>query len=48
MIKLVCDKKLRLLGAHILGPHAGELIHEYVLAMKLKAPITAISQTIRR
>ena len=46
MIKLVCDKKLRLLGAHMLGPHAGELIHEYVLAMKLKAPITAISQTI--
>jgi pyruvate/2-oxoglutarate dehydrogenase complex dihydrolipoamide dehydrogenase (E3) component len=46
IIKLVCDRKLRLLGAHILGPHAGELIHEYVLAMKLKAPITAISQTI--
>jgi pyruvate/2-oxoglutarate dehydrogenase complex dihydrolipoamide dehydrogenase (E3) component len=46
MIKLVCDRKLRLLGAHILGPQAGELIHEYVLAMKLKAPITSISQTI--
>jgi pyruvate/2-oxoglutarate dehydrogenase complex dihydrolipoamide dehydrogenase (E3) component len=46
MIKLVCDKKQRILGAHVLGHHAGELIHEYVLAMKLKAPITSISKTV--
>lgn len=46
MIKLVCDKKKRLLGAHLLGPHAGELLHEYVLAMKANLPITTISQTI--
>ncbi|MBE9504535.1 MAG: dihydrolipoyl dehydrogenase [Proteobacteria bacterium] len=46
MIKLICDKKNRLIGAHLLGPHAGELLHEYVLAMKAKLPITTISQTI--
>lgn len=45
-IKLVCDKKRQLLGVHLLGPHAGELLHEYVLAMKTKLPITTISQTI--
>ncbi len=45
-IKLVVDKKKHLLGAHILGPNAGELIHEYVLAMNAKIPITKISQTI--
>ncbi|MFQ5735826.1 MAG: dihydrolipoyl dehydrogenase family protein [Thermodesulfobacteriota bacterium] len=46
IIKLVCDKHQRILGAHILGPHAGEMLPEYVLAMKLKAPITKISQSI--
>jgi pyruvate/2-oxoglutarate dehydrogenase complex dihydrolipoamide dehydrogenase (E3) component len=46
LIKLVCDKKNQILGAHLLGPSAGELLHEVVLAMKAKVPITAISQTI--
>lgn len=46
MIKLVTDKKLRLLGAHILAPNAGELISEYSLLMKLKGKITDISATI--
>jgi len=46
MIKLVCDKRMRILGAHILGPRAGELIHEYALAMKAGIPTTKISQTI--
>jgi pyruvate/2-oxoglutarate dehydrogenase complex dihydrolipoamide dehydrogenase (E3) component len=46
LIKLVCDKKNQILGAHVLGPSAGELLHEYVLAMKARIPITQISQTI--
>lgn len=46
LIKLVCGRKGGLLGAHILGPKAGELIHEYVLAMRLKAPVAKISTTI--
>ncbi len=46
LIKIVVDKKKQILGAHILGPGAGELIHEYILAMKAKVPITTISGTI--
>ncbi|HBG45701.1 MAG TPA: pyridine nucleotide-disulfide oxidoreductase [Deltaproteobacteria bacterium] len=46
LIKLVCDNKARILGAHILGPHAGELIHEYVLAMRENLPVTKISRAI--
>lgn len=46
LIKLVCGKKSRLLGAHILGPYSGELIHEYALAMKENLPITRISRSI--
>lgn len=45
LIKLVCRKK-RIIGAHILGPGAGELIHEYVLAMKAGIPVTGVSGTI--
>jgi len=38
--------KGKILGASILGPHAGELIHEIVLAMKTGAGIGDISATI--
>ncbi|MBI4115186.1 MAG: dihydrolipoyl dehydrogenase [Candidatus Omnitrophica bacterium] len=46
LIKLVCDRKNQILGAHLLGPNAGELLHEFALAMKARIPITQISQTI--
>lgn len=46
LIKLVCDRKQRILGAHLLGPGAGELLHEVVLAARARLPITRISQTI--
>ncbi|GMR04919.1 MAG: mercuric reductase [Thermodesulfobacteriota bacterium] len=46
LIKLMVDKKNRILGAHILGPHAGEMLHEYVLAKQAGLPITSISKTI--
>ncbi len=39
-------RKGKILGATILGPHAGELIHEVVLAMKTGASIGDISATI--
>lgn len=45
LIKLVCRKK-HIVGAHILGAGAGELIHEYVLAMRTGVPVTAVSGTI--
>ena len=41
--KLVCaGRKDRLVGAHIVGAHAGELIHELVLAMRHNLPASAI------
>jgi pyruvate/2-oxoglutarate dehydrogenase complex dihydrolipoamide dehydrogenase (E3) component len=46
MVKLVCDKKKKIIGAHILGSNAGELLPEYVLAIQTGIPITKISQTI--
>jgi pyruvate/2-oxoglutarate dehydrogenase complex dihydrolipoamide dehydrogenase (E3) component len=39
-------KKGRLIGASIVGPHAGELIHELALAMQVKATIKDISATV--
>jgi pyruvate/2-oxoglutarate dehydrogenase complex dihydrolipoamide dehydrogenase (E3) component len=44
-VKLVA-KKGKLLGASILGTHAGELIHEIALAMKTGASLGDISATI--
>jgi len=46
MIKLVCDKKGQILGAHMLGVDAGNLIHEYALAMSNRLPVQKISGMI--
>jgi pyruvate/2-oxoglutarate dehydrogenase complex dihydrolipoamide dehydrogenase (E3) component len=45
LAKLVVHKG-KILGASILGPHSGELIHEIALAMKTGAGIGEISATI--
>jgi len=45
LVKLV-TRKGKILGASVLGPHAGELIHELVLAMKTGASLGTISATI--
>ncbi|HKY27337.1 MAG TPA: FAD-dependent oxidoreductase, partial [Pyrinomonadaceae bacterium] len=38
--KIICTgRKNEIVGAHIVGPHAGELIHELVLAMKERLSI---------
>lgn len=44
-VKLIGHKG-RLIGATILGPHGGELIHELVLAMQAKAKLSDISAAI--
>ncbi len=45
--KLVCAQQTsRLLGAHIIGAHAADLIHECALAMQLGATAGDISRTI--
>jgi pyruvate/2-oxoglutarate dehydrogenase complex dihydrolipoamide dehydrogenase (E3) component len=41
--KFVCaGRGERIVGASIVGPHAGELIHEVVLAMKMRLNLTAL------
>ena len=44
--KVVTDKKGHILGAHIVGANAGEIIHEYVLAKASKLKIGSLSSTI--
>lgn len=46
-VKLVCaERRSEVVGASIVGPHAGELIHEVVLAMKERLPVTALGGMI--
>ncbi len=45
MMKLVV-RKGRVVGATILGPHAGELIHEMVLAMQARVKLSTIAAAI--
>jgi dihydrolipoamide dehydrogenase len=45
--KLVCAQQTsRLLGAHIIGPHAADLIHECALALQLGATTGDLARTI--
>ncbi len=47
MVKMICNAKNgRVLGIHIMGPHASELIAEGVLAMQLGATASDIAHTI--
>jgi pyruvate/2-oxoglutarate dehydrogenase complex dihydrolipoamide dehydrogenase (E3) component len=46
-VKIICKRrKDQILGAHIIGAHAGELIHEVVLAMKHRLPVTSLGGLI--
>lgn len=45
-IKVVTGKRGRILGGHIIGSDAGNLIHEIVLAMQKNIPIGTLSTTI--
>lgn len=45
-IKLLTSPRGQILGATVVGRHAGELIHEYVIAMKHRTSVQSISQTI--
>lgn len=46
LTKLVCTSKGKIVGAHILGPRAGDLIQEVVLAIRKGLPVGSLSQTI--
>ena len=41
-IKLLVTKSGKILGVTIIGPHAGELIHEYILAMQANLKLSTI------
>jgi len=46
LIKVITDGKGQILGAHVLGPSGGELIHELILAKTHRLPLAKISETI--
>lgn len=46
LIKVVTEKNGRILGASIVGLHAGELIHPWILAMSQKLKIGAMASMI--
>ena len=46
-VKLICTgRRQEIIGAHVVGPQAGELIHEVVLAMKKRLPVTTLGGLI--
>ena len=45
-LKLITRDGDRILGAHIIGPRAGELIHEYALALQAGLPASSIADTV--
>lgn len=46
-VKVVADARNgQILGAHIVGPDAGNIIHEYAVAMKARVPLPEIADTI--
>jgi dihydrolipoamide dehydrogenase len=46
LVKIVSDRDDRLLGAHILGPGASDLLAEATLAMARGIPVAALAETI--
>jgi pyruvate/2-oxoglutarate dehydrogenase complex dihydrolipoamide dehydrogenase (E3) component len=46
MAKIITTPRGKILGACIVGPHAGELIAEYSLAMSAGLSVSALSKTI--
>ena len=45
-IRVVVDRKGRILSADILGQHAGELILAWVLAIEQKIPLSKLASTV--
>lgn len=45
-VKIITDKKERIIGGSIVGPHAGEMIHEIALAVRLKAKASVIAEML--
>lgn len=46
LVKVITDKKGYILGAHIVGANASEIIQGFLLAKSLKIPLAKLAQTI--
>ncbi len=46
LVKMVCNNKGKILGMHILGAHAGDIIHEAQLAKWYNIPLQKIQRVI--
>lgn len=46
LVKILTDAEGKILGCHILGAHASDLIHEVTLAMRLGGTIHDIADTV--
>jgi pyruvate/2-oxoglutarate dehydrogenase complex dihydrolipoamide dehydrogenase (E3) component len=46
LVKLVADRRGRLLGAGILAPHAGEMISQFGTAIRARATLSSLAQQI--
>ncbi len=46
MVKVLCDNNNTIIGVHIMGPHASDLIHEGALAVTKKLNVDDIAGTI--
>lgn len=46
LVKMLTDDNGLILGCHICGPHAADLIAEVALAMKERLPVTALLSTV--
>ncbi len=46
LCKVVCDEKGRLVGADLVGPSAGEILHEFVLAVRKKMRVREVVDTV--
>jgi len=46
LVKIVCDRKYKILGIHILGERAGDIIHEGLLAKIMGIPLHKIHKAI--
>jgi len=46
MVKLIADESKELIGAHIIGPYASNLLGEVTLAVKEKMRLEDIAETI--
>lgn len=46
LAKILCDEQGRIIGAHILGAHAADLIHEVAVLMNANATIAELSRCI--